>query len=519
MKRNTIIVGTLTLISLLLGFGRESYIAYLFGATDATDAYYVAMIVPDLVAGWIGYTVTNALIPVLRKEWDRSLRSGEQLITTAFLYVGAASLALAAGVYVMVHQVVGLLAPNFSAMQHETGDDLLRIMAIAILFSALSGLFSGINNTFEQFVYSSLVGIMYNAFFFLTLLVLYRWLGIQALAYGLLAGVVGRCLVQMVPLLRSRKLKLELQLWHPSMKIVVKAMVPIFLSQALTQINQIVDRILASGLPAGQISNLNYASKLGQLPTGLIGGTIATTMYIRFVRSHNEGNLGEMGRLYRKGVSWIIFAGLLVSSGLIFYGDSLVAVFYYHGKFTLGDLHVTASLLQIYGGFSFFYMMLPITVQFFFSFHGGQKIILASVGAVIANLVCGYALVQSYGVKGLVVANGLSVAANVLILYTLAMRKLQAGVLRHSLQVLQAVAPGGAVLLAALIGYALVVPSSVEASKLLLMARGGGALLVTGVLVLLVAKAIFRHNDILSTLLKMVEQAVKRLIPRKKVQM
>ncbi|GAA3319070.1 hypothetical protein GCM10020331_024430 [Ectobacillus funiculus] len=68
IKRSTIIITMLTLASSILAFGRESYIAHSFGSTSFTDAYYVASIVPDMIAGWIGYTLTRALIPSLKKK-------------------------------------------------------------------------------------------------------------------------------------------------------------------------------------------------------------------------------------------------------------------------------------------------------------------------------------------------------------------------------------------------------------------------------------------------------------------
>ncbi|GMK48351.1 putative lipid II flippase MurJ [Paenibacillus glycanilyticus] len=504
MKKNTIMVGTLTLISLILGFGRESYIAYLFGSTQFTDAFYVSMIIPDIVAGWIGYTLINALIPVLKQETETSKLSSEKLISTAFNYVLLISALLAVAVFMFSEQIVGSIAPNFNDIQMSTGTEMLKIMSVAIIFSALSGLLSGINNTFEQYFFSSLVGIFYNGFFFVSLLMLNNWLGIDSLAYGLLVGVLSRCIIQIIPLLRTRILKFKLQLWHPSLPTVGKAMMPIFLSQAFSQINQIVDRILASGLSSGQITNLNYASKLGQLPTGLIGGTIATTMYIQFVKSANNNNLNEMNRLYSKGLMWIIFLGVLVSTGLILYGDSLVSIFYYHGKFTLNDAIQTTGLLQLYGIFSFFYMMLPISLQFFFSFHGGKRVMISSITGVIVNVTLGFILVHHYGVVGLVIANGTAVASNFSVLFIMAMRKVRINPIKNIYAVIMRILPGGIVIVIMLSTWKFAFPIDFSTNNLVLLVRGGMALFIVGLALILLSKYWKSENEILRTIANMM---------------
>lgn len=84
LGRSTIIVTLMAAFSTMLGFGRESYIAYAFGATGKTDAYYIATVVPDTIAGLIGNALTNALIPVLKEERSNSRRSARRLIKAVF---------------------------------------------------------------------------------------------------------------------------------------------------------------------------------------------------------------------------------------------------------------------------------------------------------------------------------------------------------------------------------------------------------------------------------------------------
>lgn len=367
-KQNAILVASLTLVSSILGFGRESIIAYLFGSTRLTDAYYVAFVVPDIVAGWIGYTITNALIPTLKQELNEPEKGNyKNLINSVFFIVLIGSILLSLLTYFFKGTIISVLAPQFDEYSSEIAVNLLAIMVIAIPLSALSGLLGGINNSMESFSYPALVGIFFNMFFLITLVILANWLGLTALAYGFLAGVFGRFFIQIVPLIRDKHLTLRNFRKHPALKVIFVAMIPIFFSQAVSQVNQIVDRILASGLAEGHLSNLNYASKLGLLPIGIVGASLATPLYTRFIKNSLDNDQEEQFKLIIRAISWILFIALIIGSGIYFFSDSLVSLFYYHGAFKLHDLHLTSNLLKIYGLFSFFYMCFPVVTTYFFS--------------------------------------------------------------------------------------------------------------------------------------------------------
>jgi len=170
----------------LLGFGRESYIAYAYGAAGYTDAFYIAAIIPDMVAGWISYTLTNALIPVLKKELSTSSVSAKRLVGAVFwdaLLVLAVMTVLG---LLAKGMLVSLLAPHFSPAEHVEAVRLLYIMMIAVVFSGLSGVLWGIHNAQENFSYPALTGIIYNTLLLFVAIALRPWLGIDALPWGFL---------------------------------------------------------------------------------------------------------------------------------------------------------------------------------------------------------------------------------------------------------------------------------------------------------------------------------------------
>ena len=475
----------LTLISSVLGFARESYIAYAFGASRYTDAYYVAFVVPDIIAGWIGFALTNALIPVLKKEYQFSQRSGISLINHAFYFVFSVSILLTLFAYLFRNEIIELLAPAFTGEQREIGVQMLTIMLFAIVFSAFSGLFGGINNSFESYLFPALVGIFFNSFFFLGLVGFEPFFGVNALAYGFLIGVVGRFTIQVIPLVKRKQLTLRVtEMWHPKLTESVIGMLPIFLSQAVMQTNQIVDRILASGLPEGQVSNLNYASKLGLLPIGLIGSSIAVTTYTRFVNYHINSESTQAEALLNRAITWIMLAAFVIGGGFLFFGESLVSFFYYQGAFKLQDVETTTILLKVYGGFALFYMLLPIISQYYFAQKGGKHLLLSSSISVIINISLGFLMAPIYGAVGLVVASGIASFINVAILYVIAIKKLRKHLFRNLGHIVMDVLPTGLLIWVGLFLVPELWPTPGLKEKLLLLFRGVTALIVSGIAVI-----------------------------------
>lgn len=484
-KKSTIIVTLLTLISAVLGFGRESYIAYAFGSTEFTDVYYVAGIVPDIVAGWIGYTLTKALIPSLKSELMVAQNSSKHLITASFYITLVAATALTVLCYIYKANILSLLAPNFHEQQYIVGTKMLEIMVVAIIFSALSGVLGGIHNSVEEFSYPALTGIAYN-FLYLGFIICFQPLfGIYALAYGLLVGIIGKFLVQFVPLVREKVLSLEFKFKHEKLPLVFLAMIPVFFSQIVTQINQIVDRIIATGLPPGEISNLNFASKLGLLPIGLIGASFATTLYTRFVTYYLQKDIEQIKRLLTLALGWMVFLGMIISTGFYLYNKSLISIFYYNGNFTIKDVVVASKPLAVYGGFSIIYLFIPVLVHFFYSRNEGRFVLLSSIVSVASNIVLSILLVKYLGIVGLVLANGVAQTIYMLLLYGSSLKHLKWKLMDSAKEILKLGLPGGGIFLVVVFLISHLWGEPALENKVMLIARGTISLLsgVVGVFV------------------------------------
>lgn len=423
--KSTIIITVLALISAVMGFGRDAYIASRYGASGLTDEFYMASVVPDMVAQVIAYALTNAFIPVLKAELRKANRSAMRLISTVFWDATIFLLLMTVLTIWLRGPLIHLLAPGFSATESKQASGMLLIMSISVIFCGLSGVLSGIHNAREQFSYPALTGIVNNLFLIGTAVLLGPWIGIRALAYAFSIGFFGRFIIQFIPLLRGRHLRLSFCIWHRSLVKIIVSLGPIIICSGFEMINLIVDRILASQLPQGQITILSYASKLGMVPYSLIGTSLATTIYAKFVNHTLDGNQRALRRLSSLGTGWVVFWGWIVASGFIFYGNDLVSILFGHGDFTNQDVMSAALPLKFYGYFAVSYLLPPILSKFFFSRHENWLVTCASFIALCIDVACSILLVGPLGIRGLVLANALSQTGLIIILGIALVRRLK----------------------------------------------------------------------------------------------
>jgi putative peptidoglycan lipid II flippase len=504
-SRATIMVFLLTLASSALGFGREAFIAYSFGATGMSDAYYIAAIVPEMVASWIGYTLTNSIIPVLQQERTVSEESTRKLISNIFWGAACALFLLTMAVFALKQQVITILAPGLSlAVSHES-KHLLAIMVVAIMFSGLSGVLWGINNAYENFSYPALIGIVYNLLLLGFAVILKPWFGIEALAYGFLFGTAGRFIIQLIPLLMEHRLILPILNCHPRLGTVCRLMPPVFISAGLGSLNLIVDRILASGLPAGRISDLNYVSKVGLLPASIVGLSIATTLYTRFVRHSNNGDLMTLQRVIKVGVGIAVLIGLIIGSEFIINSRLIISILFGHGQFTLNDVRVASGPLKVYGWFEVFYLLQPIMIRFFYARQENRFVMCVSLASVGVNIALSLALVHSLNIIGLVMANGLSQLTSVVILTVAITRRLHWSLKAYLLQILRVALPPGIAFLFGIGIVSCIWRLGIHTGIFVEILQAGGTTIL-GITFLLLCLCIDRNNVVSSLFLSRLQR-------------
>lgn len=400
------IVAFLTVVSKVLGFLREASLAAVFGATSDTDAYLVAQTIPYLLFATVSYALTTTFIPVYSHVREESGKgAGFRFATTVIWAVLCVGILLVTAGEILARPLVRLVAPGFDAAVADLTAYLSRIIFPMMIFQLLSGIMTGILQAEGQFAVPTAAGLAQNASIITSIVVFGPRHGIASVAVGTLVGA-GLATIVMIPALRQTGFQwtATLDLRDPSLKRVATLMLPAIIGAGAGQLNTLVDRILASGLPEGSVSALNYANRLMQLVPSIIGASVVTVAYPTLAqmaarqdrKGFTEGLVDALGLLH--------FMLVPIAVGVFVLREPFVRVVYERGVFDAAATEETAwALLFLSLGIAIFTMR-DLVSRAFFALQDTTTPMILGMVTVCVNIVLNLLLVGPLRQGGLALA-------------------------------------------------------------------------------------------------------------------
>jgi len=348
-------VSSVTMISRILGFVRDTIMARIFGAGIASDAFVVAFKLPNLLRRIFAEgAFSQAFVPILA---EYKAQQGEEAARTFFAYV--------AGLLTLVLALVTLLgvlcapwlvwatAPGFAdnAERFELTSDLLRVTFPYILLISLSSLVGAVLNTWNRFAVPAFVPTLLNVSMIVFALFLTPYFDppIMAMGWAVLVGGLLQLLYQLPQLRRIGMLVLpRLNLRDRGVWRVLRQMGPAILGVSVAQISLIINTVFASFLVAGSVSWMYYADRLMELPAGVLGVALGTILLPSLSKSHASRDVEAYSRLLDWGLRLCLMLALPCALALAVLAEPLIASLFQYGKFTASDAAMTQRALIAY---------------------------------------------------------------------------------------------------------------------------------------------------------------------------
>lgn len=407
--------GALVVISALtkpVNFLREAIVAALFGTSAARDAFLVAWTIPNLAS----LLVTEGLSQVLIASVMGDLGKGRQqeawrTVSTLLNLLSLAMIALSLVLIVAAPALVTFLAPSFAGETRALAINLSRVMAFCVLFLGLANLFTGVLNAQQRFVWPALAPIVLSGTAIAVMLLGWQALGIYSLALGMLVGTLGMVLWQVPAALRAGASYTPcLDLHQEGVQQFTRLAGPLLLGTAIYSIPGIVDRMVASGLPVGSLSALDYAGRVMQLVFSLFVPALLTPLFPTLSLFAAQGDQLRFRRGVMAGIQAVEAIALPIAVGLIVLAEPIVRLVYQRGEFTAVSTTVTAGALTFYApGFA-----LAAWWVLFQAFYARQdtmsRVQMTSVMTLV-NATLDVLLGWVMGAKGLALASSLGVLA------------------------------------------------------------------------------------------------------------
>lgn len=348
-------ISSITLFSRVLGFARDAIVARVFGAEMATDAFFIAFKLPNLLRRIFAEgAFSQAFVPILGEYKNQQ---GEVAVRTFIAYIaGLLTLALAlltiAGI-LAAPWVIMITAPGFIDTQEKFAltTALLRVTFPYILLISLASMVGAILNTWNCFSVPAFAPTLLNVSiicFSLLVAPLFHP-PVMALAWAVVVGGVLQLSYQLPHLRRIKMLVMpQLKFRDTTIRPVLRLMGPAILAASVNQTSWIINSIFASFLISGSVSWMYYADRLMEFPSGIFGVALGTILFPFLSRSFSSGNYYEYSRLLDWGLRLCFILALPSSVALCILAKPLIITLFQYGKFSAFDTLMTHRALMAY---------------------------------------------------------------------------------------------------------------------------------------------------------------------------
>ncbi|MEU7408412.1 lipid II flippase MurJ [Streptomyces sp. NPDC042638] len=354
LARATLLTASLSVAAALLGLVRDQSLARLFGAGPDTDAFLVAWTVPEFAATLlIEDGLAFALIPAFSAALARRAQgaSGDPVrslvagtlprLALAFAAAGAL-LALAAP------QFVGALAPGLP--DPALAVDCTRLTATCVLSFGLAGYCSAALRAHRRFLAPAAIYIVHNVGIVTAMYALGGHWGVRSAAFGVAAGGFLMVALQLPPLvgqLGRRGSRPDAEPAQAARPLDVPLLATVLLFALCRQSQVLIERFLASGLPAGAISHLNYAQKVAQIPMTL-SMMLCTVTFPMVARALADGDTERARDRVERDLALAACLVLLGTAAVVACAPQLIGLLFQRGAFTAQDTAATAGVMRVY---------------------------------------------------------------------------------------------------------------------------------------------------------------------------
>ncbi len=345
-------ISGLTLVSRILAFMRDVLIARIFGAGMATDAFFVAFKLPNLLRRLFAEgAFSQAFVPIFGEYRNRRGHDATRLLVDHVTTMLAIILFVVTMVGIIAAPLlVYISAPGFlkNAAKFDLTVQLLRVTSPYIFFISLVAVAAGILNTYNKFWVPAFAPILLNLCFIGCAL----WLApycdppIMALAWAVfIAGIVQ--LAFQIPFLKKIGMlpSIRFSLKDEGMWRIIKQMGPAVFGVSIAQVSLIINTIFASFLVAGSVSWLYYADRLMEFPSGILGVALGTILLPSLSKCYANNNTVEYSKLLDWGLRLTIMLTLPAAVALGMIAVPLLATFFQRGEFVAHDVIMTSYAL------------------------------------------------------------------------------------------------------------------------------------------------------------------------------
>ncbi len=392
------------MLSRVLGLVRDMVIARYFGAGAGADAFFVAFKIPNFLRRLFAEgAFSQAFVPVLSSyRQTQSMSDVQRLVNAVAGSLGLVLLGVTLVAILGAPVLTAIFAPGFldDEVKFALTSDMLRITFPYLLLISLTAFAGGILNSYDRFAVPAFTPVLLN----LSMIAAAIWLTplmaepVMALAWGVFIAGALQLFFQLPFLMRLGLLpRPRVDYRHEGVSRILKLMVPALFGVSVSQINLLLDTVLASFLQTGSVSWLYYSDRLSELPLGVFGIAIATVILPSLSRKHASASADQFAATLDWAVRAVLLIGLPAALALALLAEPLIATLFHYGEVTDRDVAMSAQSLRAYSAGLLAFMLIKVLAPGFFAREDTKTPFRYALGAMVVNAVIAVGLAPFIG--------------------------------------------------------------------------------------------------------------------------
>jgi len=348
IKRATIGIALLVLLSKGVGFLREVIIAYRFGTGIDYDVYLIAISVPIALYSLFGYAFTNLFIPnygyaVSGTDKKSALRA----LWSDFNLSLIAAAAMTIGIILMAPAIIRMIAPGLSEQHIPEAVMIIRVSSSVVILAVIEAFFRSVLNAEKQFLIPAAGPLLANAVLIGFIVSLSGSISTRAILYGLVLGYLAQVILVSIPFLRMKIVGFfHARFIQKHSGRFISLAVIILIIEGASQVYSITDRYFASSMDPGIISALGYANLLMMLPVAIFAYALSTAIFPYFSDAFAKGDKQRCSYLLTRGITVSLLLALPSTIIIWVFSKEIVLLLFHRGAFDLQSVAYTSDLLR-----------------------------------------------------------------------------------------------------------------------------------------------------------------------------
>lgn len=394
LLRSSAMVGSMTMLSRVLGLVRDVVIAAFVGATANADAFFVAFKIPNFLRRLFAEgAFSQAFVPVLADYKEHgSVVAVRALVDRVAGVLGGSLLLITCLTVIAAPLVAALFAPGFinQPEKYQLTTEMIRITFPYLLLISMTGFSGAILNSYGRFAVPAFTPVFLNLSLIFAATVAAPWFEepVFALAWGVfIAGMIQ--LLFQLPFLYGLEL-LPRPRWDTrdqGVRRILKLMVPALFGVSVSQINLLLDTVLASFLPTGSVSWLYYSDRLAELPLGVFGIAIATVILPNLSAHRAAARESRFSLTLDWAMRSVLLIGVPATVALLLLAQPILITLFQYGELTPRDVDMAALSLRAYSAGLVAFMLVKVLAPGYYARKDTATPVKIGIVAMVVNMV------------------------------------------------------------------------------------------------------------------------------------